>query len=241
MKTAKTAKAISLSGTALALVLLLGAASSPVLAADDIPASSITMNAPEPPTAPLTLPTPAGPAQAGHAKNLSALEDKVSESVKNVAKQLSSVDNVSLDDLNSARQAIVKLEVLIDIEKHLAELEKVRSERGPEKSFAAAIPASALSAPPTMAAMASSASRTHVAAEAPAVSAPVHTDVTRVAGSDGHYTALIQGKFLQVGDSLPDGSTIVAISPKDVSAKAKDGAIRRLKVHGVDEIYGHSL
>jgi hypothetical protein len=236
----KTATKLSLSGTALGLVLLLSAAPFPALAADNAPGSSIAMNAAEPPASPMTLP-PLSTANSGasNRKNLSALEDKVQDSVKNVVKQLSTIDNVSLDDLNSARQAVVKLEVLIDIEKHLAELEKIRSDHGSEKSFAAAIPASALSAPPSMA---NAASRTHTAFEAPAYSAPAqHTDVTRVAGSDGHYTALIQGKFLQVGDSLPDGSTIVAISPKDVSAKAKDGAVRRLKVHGIDEVYGHSL
>jgi hypothetical protein len=236
----KTAKIIPLSSAVLGFALLFSAGSVPVLAADQAPPPPVSTGVTEDVASPssatqVALPTPAASTAAGRSKNISAMEDKVQDSVKNVVKQLSTIDNVNLDDLNTARQAVVKLELLIDIEKHLAELDKIRAEHGGEKSVMAALPASALTAPPSM-----TTSRNRSASTFEAPSPVSHAEVTRVAGTDGHYTALVQGKFVQVGDSMPDGTTVVAISPKDVSTKSKDGTIHRLKVKGVDEIYGHS-
>lgn len=239
--------------SALALTLLLGAATASAQTAQAAPAAADT----PPPalavgadTAAPTLPTPPSAAAntaAGRSKNISALEDKVSDSVKNVVKQLSTIDSVNLDDLNTARQAVVKLEMLIEIEKRLAELDKIHSDRNgaSEKALAAAIPASALSAPLSMSAssMASKPSSHASSSESlPSMSMNTqHTEVTRVSGADGHYTAIVQGKVFRVGDSLPDGSTVTAIAAKQVTTKAKDGAIKQLKIKGVDEIYGHTL
>lgn len=187
-----------------------------------------------------TLPLPGGNA---HSKNnLGPLEDKVTDSIKGTVKQFSSTDNVNLEDLNTAHQAIAKLEVLIEIEKRLAELDKIKSERSGEKNLASSIPASALTPPPPPAAPAFS----------PPPSAPPmesfspppfksHVDVSRVIGADGHYAAVIQDKTMYVGDTLPDGSVIVSISSRAVETKLKDGSMHQMRVKGVDEVYGHSL
>jgi len=190
-----------------------------------------------------SLPSSVG-ANAGRDKNLAPLEDKVSDSVKNVVKQFGSTDNVNLEDLNTARQAIAKLEVLIDIEKRLAELEKIRSEHGGAKSLAAAIPATALAPPPMFSAQSfPKASMSGNGEGGDALPPPVRhvEEVSRVTGVNGHYTANIQGKTVYVGDKLSDGSTVTSITARDVELKKKDGTITRLKVKGVQEIYGHTL
>jgi hypothetical protein len=224
--------------SALAFALVLGAGTAPASAADNAP---LPVAEAAPPANPIVLPMSSANTPAGRSKNLSTLEDQVSDSVKNVVKQLATVDSVNLDDLNTARQAVVKLEVLIDIEKHLAELDKIRSERGGERSIAAAIPASALSAPVSMAHNNSRPRFQPSSEEMPAAPFAAHTEVTRVSGTDGHYEALIQGKFLRVGDNLSDGSTIVSITPKNVATKAKSGTVRQMRVNGVEEVYGPSL
>jgi hypothetical protein len=168
--------------------------------------------------------------------NLAPLEEKVSDSVRNTARQLGTIENVNFDDLNTARQAVAKLDILIEIEKRLAELDKIRSDRSGEKSLAAAIPMSALSAPPLpMPKMGSVESMSQ-----PGL-ATNHGDVSRIIGAAGHYTALVQGKAVRVGDTLPDGSSVIAISAKQVETKTKDGTVHQLKVKGVDEVYGHTF
>ncbi len=172
------------------------------------------------------------------ARNLAPLEDKVSESVKNVVHQLGSTESVSLEDLNSARQAVAKLEVLIDIEKRLAELDKIRNSSG-EKSIASAIPASALTPPPAFALPA--AMPRMPSSEPPVFNPPVRGDVSRISGADGHYTATVQGKSVRIGDVLSDGSTVISISAKQVETKSKDGSVHELKVKGVEQVFGHTL
>lgn len=250
MKTAS--KIFSVSATALGLVLLIGSAQ----AADAPVAPAMTATPDAPATAPAATATPAAmpalPAPASssnpnnRAKNISALEDKVSDSVKGVVKQLSTIDSVNLDDLNTARQAVVKLELLIDIEKHLAELDKLHNERSGEKAIAAAIPASALSIPASSMELPKPAvSHPSTHPHSPDFSmpppAPVRPDVSNISGVDGHYSATIQGKTVRIGDNIADGSTVTGISPKEVTVKSKDGSVHQLKVKGVDQIFGSRL
>jgi hypothetical protein len=256
-------QALRLSSSALALLVAFGAGGAfSAHAANAAPDTSVPMLGnpaeaavasatpaspaiPAPPAAPAIANTvvPAPPVLAsasigGRDKNLLAMEDKVTDSVKNVIKQFGTVDNVNLDDMNMARQAVAKLDVLIDIEKHLAELDRIHAERSGEKSLASVIPASALSAPGHK--MQSS---TSAEADLPVMAAPVvgRGEVALIAGTDGHYSAIVQGKTVHVGDTLPDGSSVIAITAKQVEVKQKGGTVRWLKVHGVDEVYGHSL
>src|ERR1700722_11684720 len=108
-----------------------------------------SMAATAPPSAAVPPPVAAAPPSSGGGdqKSLTSLENKVSDSVKDVVKTLSSpAEKVTLDDLNSAKIAIAKIDVLIDIEKKMAELEKIRGERE-GRSAPMSIPASALAAP----------------------------------------------------------------------------------------------
>ena len=101
-----------------------------------------------------TIEAPKAPtADAKSDKGFSAVQSKVPDSVKEVMKRLDNNNIVTLDDLNSARQAVARIEALIDIEKHISELEKIRSDREDggstksSKTLASNIPASALNPP----------------------------------------------------------------------------------------------
>ena len=243
-------KIMSLSSTALALFLTIGL--SQAQAADSVtaPAPALTM-ADATPAAPSGMPLPAATASSSgglinHARNLGPLEDKVTDSIKTVVKQMGANDSINLEDMNSARQAVAKLEVLIDIEKHLAELDKIRNPKeGGEKSIASAIPASALAPPPMFASMSrgsvTSGNASNFAQPMPSMGGGGSSSVSRISGADGHYSAVVGGKTGRVGDSLGDGTSVIAISAKEVSTKAKDGAVLHMKVHGVDEVFGHTL
>ncbi|MDX2027612.1 MAG: hypothetical protein SFW62_03135 [Alphaproteobacteria bacterium] len=202
-----------------------------------------------PPVSPPLLNTNGGltGASGKNEKGLAAAEEKVSDSVKSVVKHLNrTADDVTLDDLNSARQAVAKLEALIDIEKRISELEKIRQEREGGGSLAAAIPASALrpsvAAPPMP--MSSSPSATPaVAMPAPA---PGVMELSRVIGSTGHYSAVIkmsdgQLETGRVGDRLSDGSVISKVTMKEV--ELKQGAAKRttLRVKNVNTVVGSSF
>lgn len=182
-------------------------------------------------------------------KSLSNVEDKVSDSVKSIAKRLSNTDNVTLDDLNSARQAVAKIEALIDIEKHLNELEKIRSEReGGGRSGMGSIPASALnpygnampSLPmPAVSAMPISA----IPGSAIQPLAFSGTDVTRIVGSNGRFSAILktgdgQTKTVEVGDHV-DGATVTSITTAGVELN-RNGVKRVLHVKNVRTVFGNT-
>lgn len=238
----KSLRAVCLPFSALLLVLI-----APV----STRAADANAIAPPPPSvadAPAVAPgAPAVPPNsAKRPEDLTPLENKVTDAAKNVVKQMGSIDSVSLDDLNTARQTVVKLEALIDIEKHLVELDKVRGERSSEKSVASAIPASAL-IPPT-AIPSPPPSFTHVPVTAPeggfselGGSVPSQSEVTRIIGAGGHYMAVVQGKTVRAGDKLSDGSSVVSITARDVEVKSRGGTLRHLKIKGVDQVFGPTL
>ena len=226
MKIVSNAHKASLSSTsALCLLMVIAFTTASASAADfptiaSPPMAGATANSPSPDMAGSSPGESALPLPGGNGKsknNLGPLEDKVTDSIKSTVKQFSSTDSVNLEDLNTAHQAIAKLEVLIEIEKRLAELDKIKSERNGEKNLAASIPASALSAPPPPPPVpAFMPPPVSTGMEQPFSPAPFksHVDVSRVIGADGHYAAVIQDKTMYVGDTLPDGSVIVSISSR---------------------------
>jgi type IV pilus biogenesis protein PilP len=176
-------------------------------------------------------------------KSLGSSEDKVSDSVKGIAKRLSSTDNVTLDDLNSAKQAVTKIEALIDLEKHLNELDKLRSERegSSRLPMPGAMPMSALSPPPSaqmpqmpMPTMPASIMQNPM----PSFSS---LDVTRIIGSDGRFSAVVktadgQTKTVQVGDHL-EGATITAITAGGVELD-RNNSKHVIPVKNIQTVFG---
>ncbi len=167
-------------------------------------------------------------------------DPEVPDSVKEIVKRLNhATKDVTLEDLNSAREAVVKLDVLIDIEKRLNDLISLRKEReDTSDDLADAIPNSALPVAPSVA-----------SAYVPQVQS-THSimpdtlpdiEVIRVMGASGHYAALIkdaEGSETQVriGDKLTDGSKVKGISRKGVTIK-NGKKIRTVKIKDVGAIF----
>jgi type IV pilus biogenesis protein PilP len=183
----------------------------------------------------------------GSKRALTEAEDKASSSVEDVAKHIGVTDSITVEDLNAARQAVARIDALIDIEKHLIELEKVRSERDGGKSFAAAIPASALKpvvhSQPAM----------NITPEPIGVSSPpvvpmsmsrLEPDIILIVGADHHYSAMVKGAMgpatlVRVGDRLDNGGKVVAIEANHVEIE-QNGARHTLNVKNVDTVFNGS-
>jgi len=180
-------------------------------------------------------------------KGFANAEDRLSDSVKGVVKHLGTTENVTLDDLNSARQAVAKIEALIDIEKRLNELEKLRSERE-GKSLMGAIPASALTAFPPPQNQSQFQAPPSLPMPASVIQNPMlsanNLEVSRIVGSATHASAFIkmpdgQTKTVQVGDHLPEG-TVVAITAAGVQLEQNNGTRHIVRVKNVDTVFGNS-
>jgi type IV pilus biogenesis protein PilP len=212
-----------------------------VTASLSAPAAAPAMVAPPPAPPPALLPPLPVAAESKSAGGINALENKVPDSVKDILKHLDKTsEDVTLDDLNSARQAVAKIEALIDIEKHLVELDKVRDEREKKNSFAGAINASALQPPPS-----SQMSMSSSPASMPIVPVQRALDVSRIEGRNGHYSAVIKlsdsnTKMLQVGDELTDGSKVVKITATEVVLE-RGQKTQTLHVKNVDMVSSGSF
>lgn len=172
---------------------------------------------------------------------------KVPKSVNDVLKKLDkATDNVTLEDINAARDAIAKLDVLLDIEKRLTDLASIRHDRE-EKSVAAALPASALGMAPTPSAAipnypAPGGAGAMMAAPPPVMAFSSDPEVLRIVGADGRFVASIKevdGKTLRVreGDKLMDGSVVESISRNGLTIE-RDKNKRTIRVKDVGTVFG---
>ena len=226
-----------------ALAIMLGVlafSGGAALAADaPLPASNATAVTASPPPALVPLPPmPSAPKTA--ANTLENLENKVPDSVKEVMKHLDkTTEDVTLDDLNSARQAVAKIEALIELEKHLVELDKIRQEREKKISFAGAIPASALQPPPSLSSISLPANAP------PPVMAERPLEVSRIMGRNGRYSAVVKmsddkTRTVQVGDHLPNGDTVLGITATEVEL-GRGSNHQSLHIKNVDTVFGNAL
>jgi len=219
-----------------AAVLLAGVTTTRAVAQVSAPASLVPPPSSE---AEMGLPPLADLPGEKTGKGLSGAEDKAVNQAKDVIKHIGSTDSLTLDDLNTTHQAIAKIEALIDLEKHLNELEKLRNEREGKSSFASAIPASALQPRFNQQAQAQPV-HLGMPQAVPAVSLS-SVEVMRVIGSDGHFTAVIktadgQTRNVQTGDTVPGLGTIVAVSTMGVTVD-QNHVHHTLKVKNVRMVF----
>ena len=167
-------------------------------------------------------------------KKATAMEEKVSDGVKSTIKNLDSSEGMTLSDLNTAKQTMARIDAMIEIEKRMIELEKLRNERGGSKppsfatGLAGAIPASALAplpqvSRPVFSESSNAPKEEHVAFP----TEPSHYEILRIAGAEGKYSAVLkspggESKTVHVGDQLSNGSVIKWISASSVVIEGKD-------------------
>lgn len=180
------------------------------------------------------------PKEAESSKGEGLKSPKVPDSVVSVINKLNTTStNTTLDDLNTAREAVAKLDVLIDIEKRLNDLAKLRKARAESReSMVSPIPASSLLPSGVDRVQASSSSRR---VEAAPVMSSSSMKVDRIYGANGRYQALIDvgsGKSVPVkeGDKISDGSVVQSISKNGV-VLVKDKKTRTIKVNDMLSAY----
>ena len=195
-----------------------------------------------------TLPPPPRLEKAG--KTFDAVDIKTPESVKDVVRKLSAVDNVTLEDLNSARQAVAKIDALIEIEKKITELDKLRQEHegSGSKPLASAIPASAINALPTPVMpsfpSANPPPNNNFANNQAAMPVAMNSssEINRIIGAAGRYSAIIKSgdqlKTVSVGDRL-DGGTVTSISSTGVMVE-QGKTSHTIHVKNIDSVFGSS-
>lgn len=176
-------------------------------------------------------------------KSISQMEEKASSNARDVVKRLdSSPDSMTMEDLNSARQAVARLDAMIDVEKRLAELEKVRGAGGNSSShsLAAAIPASALAPMPSTSPAAAPAPA-HVVEKEKPKSGIAGIEVSRIVGADGKYSAVLkmpggEMKPVRPGDVITDHATVRWISSSTVLVE-EYGETHTLRIKNVNAIF----
>ncbi|MDX1922129.1 MAG: type IV pilus biogenesis protein PilP [Alphaproteobacteria bacterium] len=195
------------------------------------------------PSSSTTLPiTGAAAAAAGGGLNMSP---QTPSAVTDAMARLQKVDQINLDDMVRAQDAINRLDLLLEIEKRQTELKKVRDERNKPSVASAtaaaagllgsAIPAAALNLPkipvadtpavtPSFTPKASSSSSSSSSStSSKSSSGPSEKlSIRRISGTDGRYFAVINlednsTQTVHAGDKLPDGSLVKSITLTSVS------------------------
>jgi hypothetical protein len=170
------------------------------------------------------------PSSGGIMMDESSADGKTPSAVKDVVKRLShQTENVTVEDLNAAKEAVARLDALIDIEKRLSDLEEIRRERDELSSAATMLPAGALPAGALPVA-----NPLMTAPQAPVAPPPPPVDtfttdglqVERLVATDNKFTAYIkdgsESTLVRVGDKLDNGAKVVAITRNGVRiAKGK--------------------
>jgi len=157
-------------------------------------------------------------------KNISAMEDKAVAAAKTTIKRLDAGSDVTtLEDLNMARQTVTRIEAMIELEKRLKELDKLRGasrssysseqmdEVMPSPAMIPQIPASSI-APPAVTAL-------------PEPVAPISSssrpEIAQIYGTGGKYSAVLkfsdtEKRIVRVGDKINDDETVMMITSSTV-------------------------
>lgn len=218
---------------------------------------------PPPPTPALT-PPPGVAADAANGKSLVTLDSATGTATdKDVPPQVQAVADklrgakvdLSLEDMNQARAALARLDLLLELEQKMHDLQEARQKH----SSASGADISGY-LPPQVAAMGKRppppvpAVLTETEAPTPAPTpskrskpkpAPSQYEVQRVMGINGSYSAVLKSvadiktKTVKVGDVLSDGSEVAAISPTAVTLRDPDtGKTQAITIENVSALSG---
>jgi len=216
------------------------AADAPQAAANGLPVLSVA-----PPSVVSTAAAAEAPKSQNESigKNVSTMEDEITANAKKLIKRLDvASDSTSLADLNAARQTVTRIEAMIELEKRLKELDKLRGERDGAGMAAApavlanAIPANMLMPPPSAAAPMPS----DFEPQKIKLSSSARPEISHIYGTGGRYIAVLKLsngdlKSVRVGDKISDNETVRAITSSSVDVAAKTPYVLRVK--NVDMVY----
>lgn len=194
-------------------------------------------------------------------KGLENFENKTTSDVEEVIRRLEETENnITLDDLNSARQAVAKLDILIEIEKKRSDLEKARKDNDGKGDTKTITPVSAgtllppgmgggmlpgmgggMTGGPPMGGMMGIPGMDGSMGGGESMN---NLEVTRIVGTGGRYSAMIRApggvaKAARIGDKLEDGSKITNITSSGIELE-KGEKSRQISVKNVDTVFGGS-
>ena len=171
---------------------------------------------------------------------------RIPESAKNVVKRLdSATQDVTLEDLNAAREVSARLDMLIDIEKKMGDLATLRKDREEKEGLtvpvAALLPPKATGAannpPPMQAPLPAPEPFVPVAAPVVMTSPVESVALERVQGASGHYIAYLKvgekDVRVHVGDKISDGSVVTDITSQSVTLTRGKNKPRTLSMKDV--------
>lgn len=163
---------------------------------------------------------------------------KIPTQVTAVVKKLQDAKvDLSLEDMNQARAALARLDLLLELEQKMTDLDKARAKRtGADMAddVSAMLPRGVARMPGRGAMAVEMPVVTPVAMRTPVVA--TYT-VQRINGIDGSYTAQLSSATdekttVHVGDKLSDGSTVTGITASTVSVRgANDKTDHMLRVN----------
>ncbi len=185
------------------------------------------------------------PSAAGKDAKFDAEEDaenadkKIPGQVTEIVKKLQGAKvDLSLEDMNQARGALARLDLLLELEQKMGDLDKARAKRTAAENMAdevsALLPRGVTRMP------------TRMSSAAPDMAQPVVTPVVvkpqpppgnytvqRINGVGGNYTAQLRDMndektTVRVGDKLPDGTAVTAITPGTVSLRGPNDKTDRV-------------
>lgn|GEM_PF-3006637 len=182
-------------------------------------------------------------------KSVTKMSDKAMDAAKDKIKDLESMEETTLQDLTEARQTITRIDAMIDMEKKINELQKIRADRrsiGVDK---------ARIAPPSLDALLPPVAPIAGIAPAPAmpVSFPTITpvsskpEVAHIQGTEGRYVAVLKfgtskdRQSVRIGDKLPNGDVVESITSSSVVLMPAGKGKRTpytINVKNVDVVHG---
>jgi hypothetical protein len=154
--------------------------------------------------------------------------------------------DLSLEDMNQARAAVARLDLLLELEQKMFDLQKARRKQeglSAEGDLAALLPAQVVGmGRGGRGAAAGQAMHAEIVPQAPVVKASSTYELQRISGVNGAYVAVVlssdEGKANTVreGEKLPDGSEVLGITATNLRLRDSAGKIQTLKLENVSAL-----
>lgn len=182
--------------------------------------------------------------------------DKVPPQVTAVVEKLRGAKvDLSLEDMNQARAALARLDLLLELEQKMHDLQQART-----KNEAGSMSADISGMLPTQVAAMGRRGNIPVLPVTPVAAAdlapvmkpvmkpaalPPQYEIQRINGVNGEYSAVVRSRLdskvstVRVGDTLADGTEVLAITPSSIKLRDPgEGKVSTVKIENVSNVSG---
>lgn len=189
-------------------------------------------------------------------ENRTGSGDKVPPQVTAVVEKLRGAKvDLSLEDMNQARAALARLDLLLELEQKMHDLQQART-----KNDAGSMSADISGMLPTQVAAMGRRGNMPVLPVTPVAAAdlapvmkpvmkptalPPQYEIQRINGINGEYSAVVRSRLdsktstVRVGDTLSDGTEVLAITPSSIKLRDPgEGKVSTVKIENVSNVSG---